>query len=216
MRYGQTRDLPAYQCQIHINKMETVKQGDAADISHVPKPNNRWDQFSKAVTTEGKLYISGDTFKDQIHKLAAWLQTSPANLKCISLYGGMQSKDVGVLVEAFKVNTKLTEIAILIDDIDYAVIEALSEALQVNTTLTSFVLSANIGDAGAQVLGHTLETNTTLTTLDLSHNSIGVAGALTLAEALKVNKALVTLDLDNNAIGTAGALGLACALLRKR
>jgi hypothetical protein len=56
-RYGQARNLPAYQRDTDIKKIKTTKQGGAADILQAPKSDNRWDKFTKAVTAEGDLVI---------------------------------------------------------------------------------------------------------------------------------------------------------------
>ncbi|KAG0196550.1 hypothetical protein BGX28_009996, partial [Mortierella sp. GBA30] len=83
---------------------------------------------------------------------------------------------------------------------------ALSEALKINSTVTTLNLSYNsIGDNGAVALSEALKTNSTLTTLDLRNNSIGSYGAVALSEALKTNSTLTVLDLRNNSIGDNGA-----------
>ncbi|KJE92764.1 TKL/IRAK protein kinase [Capsaspora owczarzaki ATCC 30864] len=98
-------------------------------------------------------------------------------------------------------------------EIDDFAARAIAEALKLNTTLTTLVLSENqIGDAGAQSIAEALKVNTTLTELRLEFNQIGDAGAQAIAEALKVNTKLGTLYLRQNQIGEVGALAIAEAL----
>ncbi|KFH71343.1 hypothetical protein MVEG_01643 [Podila verticillata NRRL 6337] len=69
--------------------------------------------------------------------------------------------------------------------------QALSEALKINSTLTTLNLRSNfIGDDGAQALAEALKTNSTLSVLDLSDNSIGNYGVQALSEALKTNSTI--------------------------
>ena len=75
-------------------------------------------------------------------------------------------------------------------------ISALVEGLKVNTTLTSLGLIGNeIIDEGTRALAEALKINTTLTELKLDDNQITAVGASALSEALKVNTALTNLDL---------------------
>ncbi|KAF9091666.1 hypothetical protein BGX29_010834, partial [Mortierella sp. GBA35] len=91
-------------------------------------------------------------------------------------------------------------------------VEALSEALKINSTLNSLDLSNNrIGDYGLVVLSAALKTNPTLTTMNLRNNSIGPNGAQALSEALN-NSALNILGLQCNKIGDNGAQTLSDAL----
>ena len=86
-----------------------------------------------------------------------------------------------------------------ISEVDLA---KLCAALKVNTTLTTLHLVNNqIGDAGAAAIAEELKgNNTTLTTLSLYHNQIGNAGAKLLAEVLKTNNSLTSLNLEYNQI----------------
>ena len=92
-------------------------------------------------------------------------------------------------------------------------IAALSQALTVNTSLTTLNLSGHsIGDEGATSLSQALAVNTSLTTLDLSEKSIGAEVATSLSQALAVNTTLTTLNLSGNSIGAEGATSLSQAL----
>ncbi len=76
---------------------------------------------------------------------------------------------------------------------------AIAEALKVNSLLTFLVLVYNnIGDEGAKAIAEALKVNAVMTTLDLGGNNIGVEGAKAIAEALKVNAVLTKLDLKYN------------------
>ncbi|OAQ29422.1 RNI-like protein [Linnemannia elongata AG-77] len=99
-----------------------------------------------------------------------------------------------------------------------------SEALKINSTLTSLSLWGNstldplnldgnsIGPNGAQALSDALKINSTLTALDLWGNSIGPNGAQALSDALKINSTLTDLDLGGNSIGPNGVQALSDAL----
>lgn len=52
------------------------------------------------------------------------------------------------------------------------------------------MISLQIGDLGASILGQFLNVNTTLQVLDLQSNEIGDSGVVALAEALKNNRTL--------------------------
>ncbi|KJE97562.1 hypothetical protein CAOG_007399 [Capsaspora owczarzaki ATCC 30864] len=116
--------------------------------------------------------------------------------------------EVQAIAEALKVNTTLTQLELSDNQIGHAGTKAIAEALKVNTTLTRLSLSGNqIGYAGAQAMALT-----TLTVLSLGANQLGDSGALAIAEALKANKTLTALDLQLNQIGTSGAQAIAEAL----
>jgi hypothetical protein len=48
-RYGQARNLPAYQRDTDIKKVKIEKQGGAADIQQAPKSDNRWAPSAQAI-----------------------------------------------------------------------------------------------------------------------------------------------------------------------
>ncbi|KAF9995335.1 hypothetical protein BGZ79_010970 [Entomortierella chlamydospora] len=117
------------------------------------------------------------------------------------------------LSEALKVNSTLTTLSLYNNSVRDNGAQALSEALKTNSTLTTLDLTFNsIGSDGAQALSEALKTNSTLTTLDLTNNSIGSDGAQALSEALKTNSTLTTLDLYDNSIGSSGTQALFEAL----
>ncbi|XP_015759265.1 PREDICTED: uncharacterized protein LOC107338542 [Acropora digitifera] len=92
----------------------------------------------------------------------------------------------------------------------------LTQALRVNTSVSSLDLSGNnIFDEGANSLAQVLRVNTSLSTLDLSGNFIGIEGANSISQALRINTSLSSLDLDTNCnfIGDEGANSLAQALI---
>ncbi|XP_068753926.1 protein NLRC3-like [Montipora capricornis] len=115
--------------------------------------------------------------------------------------------------QALAVNTSLTTLRLVCNSIGDEGAASLSQALAVNTSLTTLYLSDIwIADEGAASLSQALAVNTSLTTLDLSYNSIGDEGAASLSQALAVNTSLTTLDLSDNSIGNAGATSLSQAL----
>ena len=106
---------------------------------------------------------------------------------------------IAAFSQALAVNTSLTTLN-------------LSQAFAVNTSLITWKVSRNsIGAEGATSLSQALAVNTSLTTLNLSCNFIGAAGATSLSQPLAVNTSLTTLDLSWNSIGAAGATSLSQA-----
>ncbi|XP_068753925.1 nucleotide-binding oligomerization domain-containing protein 2-like [Montipora capricornis] len=121
--------------------------------------------------------------------------------------------NIAAFSQALTVNTSLTTLDLTWNSIGDEDASSLSQALAVNTSLTTLDLTWNsIGDEDASSLSQALAVNTSLTTLDLSHNSIGAEGATSLSQALAVNTSLTTLDLSDNSIGAEGATSLSQAL----
>ena len=120
---------------------------------------------------------------------------------------------IAALSQAIKVNTSLTTLHLPHNSIGAEGATSLSQALAVNTSLTTLDLSRNsIGAEGATSLSQAVAVNTSLTTLHLPHNYIGAEGVTSLSHALAVNTFLTTLDLYRNSIGAEGASSLSQAL----
>ncbi|KAG0301124.1 hypothetical protein BGZ98_008602 [Dissophora globulifera] len=125
----------------------------------------------------------------------------------------IKESTVQALSEALKINSTLTTLSLGFNAIGANGAQMLSEVLKVNLTLTALNLGTNsIGNSGAQALSEALKINLILTNLDLGSNSIGVSGAQALSEALKINSTLTTLNLNYNSIGDDGAQALSEAL----
>jgi hypothetical protein len=86
-RYGQARDLLAYQRHAQINKLNTVKKAQKAekarktektDIPRTTTPDNRWDRFTNAVNPSGLFILRR---ANELSELVAWLSTSPTSLR---------------------------------------------------------------------------------------------------------------------------------------
>jgi hypothetical protein len=212
-RYGQARNLPAYQRDIDIKKIKTTKQGGAADIQQAPKPENRWDQFTKAVTTDGKLTMK---FADvnAISDLVAWLKTCPICLRAVVIdFSAMGDTCAIALADALKVNTTVAMLDLSETSIGEEGAKALADTLKINTTLTALNLGWNeIGAEGVAALAEALQVNTTLTELNLCFTEIGPVGAAALADAMKINTTLTALNLFGSEVGAEGAAALADAL----
>ena len=134
-------------------------------------------------------------------------------LPILDLYMLLSEADVVLLTEALNVNSTLTELVLFDNSIGDQGASGLAEALKANSTLAELHLYGNgIGDQGASDLAEALKVNSTLTELVMFVNSIGDQGAFGLAEALKVNSTLTVLNLTVNGIGHQGASGLAEAL----
>ena len=79
--------------------------------------------------------------------------------------------------------------------------EALKHNTTLNSLhLHYHVFCSQIGPLWAEALSDALEINTTLTKLDLSDNAIGASGARFLSKAIKINASLTTLNLSGNKI----------------
>ena len=63
----------------------------------------------------------------------------------------------------------------------------------------------SIGDEGASSLSEALRVNTSLTSLDLRYNSIGGEVASSLSEALRVNTSRTSLELTDGSVYEDGA-----------
>jgi hypothetical protein len=213
-RYRQARNLPAYQRDTNIKKVKIEKQGGAADMQQAPKPDGRWDQFTKAVTTDGKLELEILDLH-VMSELVAWLRTSPSSLRELRFYNnfGYDRAPVIALADALRGNTTLIKLAF----VGYAICDdgatAIADVLKVNITLTELNLFGNnIGDKGALALADALKVNKTLTRLDLDCNFISDEGAKLIADALKINNTLTELDLSVNWHSDEGAKALLEAL----
>ena len=159
--------------------------------------------------------MRGGVLSDYIINSITRLSQNDPTLKVliVSYYGIDDVEGEIAISEALKINTILT--TLIISNISVQGTKALSEALKTNRTLTNIDMSINrIGDEGAKALAEALKSNTALTSLNISRNyNIGVAGAKALAEALKLNTTLTTLNIsENNKIGVEGAEALANAL----
>ncbi|XP_068699981.1 nucleotide-binding oligomerization domain-containing protein 2-like isoform X2 [Montipora foliosa] len=120
---------------------------------------------------------------------------------------------IAAFSQALTVNTSLTTLDLSGSFIGDEGATSLSQTLAVNTSLTTLYLSGSfIGAEGATSLSQALAVNTSLTTLGLAHNSIGDEGATSLSQALAVNTSLTTLYLSLNSIGAEGATSLSQAL----
>ena len=120
---------------------------------------------------------------------------------------------IAAFSQALAVNTSLTTLYLSQNSIGAEGATSLSQALAVNTSLATLDLSVNgIRPEGAISLSQALAVNTSLTTLYLSQNSIGAEGATSLSQALAVNTSLTTLNLSRNSIGAEGATSLSQAL----
>ena len=176
-RYGQARDLPAYQRGAHIG---------------------RGYKFEKEMTADGKLIIESSK-KFNMGDLITWFRTSPASLREISfnqhfIFTNSELKALAQILQGDKTLTTLTFFCSPIGDSGAA---ALAEALKVNTMLKVLnLIHTDIEKTGAAALADALQVNTTLNTLQLSNNYFGWDGVKALGEALKINTSLTTLDLS--------------------
>lgn len=82
---------------------------------------------------------------------------------------------------------------------DLVALSALSDALNVNTSLVFLDISGNfISDVGVGALANALKVNHTLKELNLSHTESEPSKIIALAEALLVNTGLAVLKVDSD------------------
>ncbi|XP_067056033.1 protein NLRC3-like [Acropora muricata] len=123
------------------------------------------------------------------------------------------STDIYLLSEALRVNTSLSSFNLSYNSIGKEGANSLAQALRVNTSLPYLSLCLNyIRKEGTNSLAQALRVNTSLSYLNLGRNYIGDEGTKSLAQALRVNTSLSCLSLPGNSIGDKGANLLAQAL----
>eukprot|EP00981_Chlorochromonas_danica_P007618 scaffold1829_cov194-Ochromonas_danica.AAC.7 len=118
-------------------------------------------------------------------------------------------KGVEALMEALRVNDSLRRLELINNMIDGEATRALSKGLKTNHCLVDL---DNCVGAAPEALSEALTLNTSLTSLNLRNNLIDAEGALRLSEALKVNASLLLLNLNSNKFGDEGGSALAEAL----
>lgn len=110
------------------------------------------------------------------------------------------------LARALKQNTSLTKLSFTRTPVRKEGAKALSEALEVNETLTTLKFTGNEIGTEVQAFCGWLPVNRTLKTLDLSFNYLNEVNDIkSLCKALTNNKALTHLKLVENGIDDAGA-----------
>ena len=125
----------------------------------------------------------------------------------------IEGRVTNLLTQALRVNTSLSSLDLSHNSIRSEKANSLFQALIVNTSLSSLDLSYNsIGDKGTNTLAQALIVNTSLSSLDLSHNFIGGKGENSFAQAFTVNTSLSSLNLRFNFIRDGEANSLAQAL----
>eukprot|EP00039_Didymoeca_costata_P012839 m.186842 g.186842 ORF g.186842 m.186842 type:complete len:921 (+) comp15598_c0_seq10:228-2990(+) len=136
-------------------------------------------------------------------------------LTTMSFRGAHMKDNEALLVSAaMKLNSTVTDLILINNEIGDVGTAAISEALKHNNTLTALRLASNsIGDAGASTLGDAVRgEHCILETLSLKLNKIADRGLKAFAQGLKANYSLSEIDLSNNAFGDKGAEELGLAL----
>ena len=112
-------------------------------------------------------------------------------------------RSVNFIGEMLKTNTSLKEL--LLNSNRIKNIEPLTEALYINTTLTTLNVADNLlGDVDALMLSKALKINTSLIVILLNNNKIGTIGAEALSESLEANSTLESFSIVANPIGESG------------
>lgn len=123
----------------------------------------------------------------------------------------MQLLRVEALSEFLQGNRTLTHLSLSL--IPYQGTLGLVRAFQFNHTLTHLSLAWSIIDSvGAEALAEALRSNCSLTHLSLPRNSIADLGAEAFAKVLLLDSGLLFLDLSDNCISDGGVIALAQTL----
>ncbi|KAF9273009.1 hypothetical protein BGZ68_001912, partial [Mortierella alpina] len=149
-----------------------------------------------------------------LHDRLVLTVTASSSLTHLALdHNWIDDHRVQALADALWINTTLLALDLCHNPLGDDVIQALAEALKINTTLTILDLgSTSSGPEVALAFSEVLKINVTLRTLALDGNQIHDEGARALAEALKINSTLTSLSLQDNSIGPDGAQALSSAL----
>ena len=162
---------------------------------------------------ETELVIRHFSFNEE--SLSKFSDALKANkfLTKLSFDDSVLNADAEAITDALKVNTSLTTLRIINNSIRDEGTKAIADALKFNTALTTLSLGNNkIGDHGVKAIAEALKDNKVLNRIYLHRNLIGKDGAKAIADALKFNTVLTTLHLNGNLIGDEGAKDIADAL----
>ena len=92
--------------------------------------------------------------------------------------------------------------------------EVLGPPLSLTHDLTKLIMNGNkIGDRGGLAIAKAIERNRSLAMIDLSDAALQDATAQAMGKAMKINQGLKTLLLEKNKIGTMGGISLAGGLM---
>ena len=120
-----------------------------------------------------------------------------------------------VLAKFIKEHPKITNLDLRGNNISSEGLKAVAGLLRPPTSLVSLSLEWNNAHLGLEALGDALAVNTTLRSLDLRNNKIGPEGAAILAKSLTGNRTLQKLDLRWNELGQDGLVHFLALLASK-
>ncbi|XP_069011433.1 NLR family CARD domain-containing protein 3 [Embiotoca jacksoni] len=163
----------------------------------------------------GHLRLENNNFKDDVMELlGSLLSAKDCHIQKMSLAeNAISNKGAKALSRALLVNRTLTSFNLRNNNIGSKGAKFLAEALKMNQVLISINFQNNaIEEDGAQALAEVLQCNRKLVSLNIRKNMIGAGGAKRIAEALKTNQTLKKLILCSNQLGDKGTVALAGAL----
>ncbi|XP_045186403.2 leucine-rich repeat-containing protein 74B-like isoform X2 [Mercenaria mercenaria] len=132
---------------------------------------------------------------------------------------GLDSYAAEVISGVFKVNDTLTDLILSGNHFKDYDAEHFAAMLNVGqfTGLRNLDLSHNdLGDIGAQILGHAIGDNETLTHISLAWNQIRKAGISCIAKGIGENNSLLVFDLTSNGVDNEAAELIGKALVNNR
>jgi Ran GTPase-activating protein (RanGAP) involved in mRNA processing and transport len=116
---------------------------------------------------------------------------------------------------SFKKNKSIEKLDLGSNKIEYAGVNAITKALETNSTLTFLSLRHNqVGDTEASIIVNAVQKSRSVIGLDLSCNQFGDIGATALATMLTSNSMLSKLWLGYNCISKAGIDAIVNALVK--
>jgi serine/threonine protein kinase len=179
-------------------------------------------QLKLTVSSKLPVLVSSQT-TEAIQGIAEGLKTNSTIHTLVLTELRIGPPGVVALSEALKLNKTLQSLEMTFVEVramlggSHAGTRALSNALQVNTSLRTLSLGANnLGAEGGKILAEALKVNTGIVALNIGGCILGPEGAEAIADAVKVNKTLEDLDIAHNNIGVKGAEAMAGAIRENR
>ena len=119
---------------------------------------------------------------------------------------------IQILTEALQLNTSLMSLDLSSNRLNINTLQPIMELMKTNDTITQLSLANNCLTAGVSIITSMLLNNTHLTSLDLMSCEITDSDALKLSNALMHSNHLKTLNLSHNKIRADGFQAIAALI----